>query len=56
MKKAKKLYLYRDNLVVCFEKQIIFIELDIRDQIIKIDENRTLNFDGIISECCLSFN
>ena len=37
MKKAKKLYVYKEYLLICFEKEVIFIELDIRDNIIKID-------------------
>jgi hypothetical protein len=49
MKKSKKLFIYKEYLVICFEKEIIFIELDIRDKIIKINESKTLNFDGLIS-------
>lgn len=36
MKKAKKLYTYKNYLMICFEKEIIFIELEIRDKTIKI--------------------
>ena len=37
MKKTKKLYVHKEYLLICFEKEVIFIELDIRDNIIKID-------------------
>lgn len=56
MKKAKKLYVYKGYMLICFEKEIIFIELNISERMIKIEENLTLNFDGVISECVLSFN
>ena len=49
MKRAKRLYIYKEYILICFEKEIIFIELDIRDKIIKTDETLTLVFDGIIS-------
>ena len=37
MKKAKKLYVYKEDLLICFEKEIIFIELNVKDKTIKID-------------------
>lgn len=56
-RKCHKIFCFNDYIIICcFEKMILTVRADVKENKIRYIKEMSIEYDGIITDCCLSKN